>query len=74
LTQEPSHDPDTSFAKLRSCARHASEILRGHLLTAEVSPAHAETLRQWSYRIPLDCISQATAATTPRQQAARDCE
>jgi hypothetical protein len=61
---EPSHEPDMSFAELRGRARHANEILRSHLLAAEVPPAQAETLRQWSYWIPLDGISQATAATT----------
>jgi hypothetical protein len=57
-----------TFAELRSRAQHDNEILRTHFLTAEVSPAHAETLRQWSYRIPREGISQATAATTRRSQ------
>jgi hypothetical protein len=57
-----------TFAELRARAQHANEILRDHFLTAEVSPTHAETLRQWSYRIPRDGISQATAATTRRSQ------
>jgi hypothetical protein len=59
----PSREPDMTFAELRSRARHANEILRSHFLTAKVSPAHADTLRQWSYWIPQDSISQATAAT-----------
>jgi hypothetical protein len=67
-TPEPSHEPGLSFAELRRRARHANEILRSHLLAAEVPPAHAETLRQWSYRIPLNGISQAAAATTRRSR------
>jgi hypothetical protein len=57
-----------SFAELQTHAQHANEMLRVHLLAARVSPAHADTLRHWSYRIPRGGISQAAAATTRRSR------
>jgi hypothetical protein len=57
-----------SFAKLQTRAQHANKMLRDHLLVAQVPPAQAETLRQWSYRIPRDGISQVAAATTRRSR------
>jgi hypothetical protein len=61
-----SSEPNKTFAELLTRAQHANEILRVHFLAAKVSPARAETLRQWSYRILRNGISQAIAATTRR--------
>jgi hypothetical protein len=61
-------EPDLTFAELRARQLYANEILRAHLLAADVSPRHAETLRQWAYRVSPDGISQAVAATTRRSR------
>jgi hypothetical protein len=61
-------EPSLTFAEMRARAQHDNEILRDHFRAARVSSKHAETLRQWSYRIPDDGISQAVAATIRRSQ------
>jgi hypothetical protein len=61
-------EPSLTFAELRCRAQHANEILRAHLLAADVPPLHRETLRQWAYRVPHDGVSQAVAATTRRSR------
>jgi hypothetical protein len=39
-------EPDLTFDELHCRAQHANEILRAHLLAADVAPKHKETLRQ----------------------------
>jgi hypothetical protein len=61
-------EPDLTLDGLRCRAQHANEILRAHLLAAEVAPKHKETLRQWADRIPGYGVLQAVSATTRRSR------
>jgi hypothetical protein len=61
-------EPDLTFDELRCRAQHANEILRAHLLAADVAPKHKETLSQWADRVSRDGVSQAVSATTRRSR------